>query len=153
MTKNRIILGIVVVIIAGGAFYAGNVYGKGQTPSRTGGTFVAGAGGFAGRTGTRTGAAGGFTTGQILSVGQGSVTIQEQSGSSSEIVLVSDTTQITKSVSGAMSDLTPGTSIIVTGSTNSDGSITAQSIQIRPAGMTGGFSGGTSRTGTQTQTQ
>ena len=134
MNKKQIILGALVIIIVGGAFYAGTAYGKGQTSAR--GQFAAGAG-FAGRIGARTGAAGGFTAGQILSVSNGSVTIQEQNGSSSEIVLVSNTTQISKSVAGAITDLTPGTSIVVTGSTNSDGSLTAQSIQIRPAGAVG----------------
>jgi hypothetical protein len=58
-----------------------------------------------------------------------------QNSSSSEIVLLSPTTQILKSVTGAASDLTVGSEVTITGTTNSDGSVSATSIQIRPAGM------------------
>lgn len=37
-----------------------------------------------------------------------------------------------KSASGSAADVAVGSSIVVTGSKNSDGSVTAQSIQIRP---------------------
>jgi hypothetical protein len=141
-----------VIIIAGGAFYAGTAYGKGQTPAAS----ARGAGaGFAGRTGGARGGAGGFTTGQILSVSGTSMTIQQQNGSSSEIVILSPSTQVLKTTTGSATDLTAGTNVVVTGTPNSDGSLTAQSVQIRPAGMNfpgaGGGRGGASGTPT-TQT-
>ena len=134
-----------VIIIAGGAFYGGMVYAKSQTPARgafaTGGTFTRGTGA-AGATGARGG--GGFTAGQIISNSGTSISIQQQNGSSSEIVLIGPSTQILKSAAGTANDLTQGTQVTVTGTSNSDGSLTATSIQIRPAGM--GLPGG--RTGT-----
>ena len=60
-------------------------------------------------------------------------TTSAQSGT--KIVLVDSSTQITKTVAGTAGDLSVGTSVTISGSANSDGSITAQNIQIRPAGM------------------
>jgi len=129
-----------LIIIAGGAFYGGIAYAKSSTPAR--GTFAAGGAGganFAGRGGFgRTGSgSGGFTTGQIVSASNGSISIQQQNGSSTEIVLVSPATQILKTTSGTAADLTTGTNVVITGTSNSDGSMSATSIQIRPAGMQG----------------
>jgi len=143
MKKNHMIgVVVAVIIVAGGAFYAGTAYGKGQAPMRLSGQggagqFAAGgAAGFAGRLGGRgAGAGGGFTAGTIVSASNGSISIKMQNGSSTEIVLLGPSTQILKSVAGSASDLSVGTNVVVTGTTNKDGSLTAQSIQIRPAGM------------------
>jgi Domain of unknown function (DUF5666) len=140
-------VGIIALIIGVGAGYfiphgaAAATTGRGSF-SGAGGTFTRGAGG----TFTTGGAGAGGTVGQIISAGNGSITIQSAMSSSTQIILVSDSTQILKTVSGSTSDLAPGTTVIITGTPNSDGSLTAQSIQIRPAGMN--FGG---RTGASTQ--
>jgi hypothetical protein len=127
-----------VVIVAGAAFYGGTLYAKSSSPAR--GQFAAGteAGQFArGGAGTRAigaGAGGGFTAGEIISKDASSVTIKMQDGSS-KIVVLAPSTQITKSAEGSIDDLATGTNITVTGSANSDGSVTAQMVQIRPAGF------------------
>ena len=137
--NNKIIAAVVVVVLLGASFYGGMVYGKSSTPAR--GAFAAGATGtFARGTGTAgarggLGAGGGFTAGQVISNSGTSISIQQQNGSSSELVLLSPSTQILKSAAGTASDLTPGAEVTVTGTSNSDGSLSATSIQIRPAGM------------------
>ncbi len=134
MSKNQLIGLVVSALVVGGAsFYGGIQYQKSQAPVR--GQFstgVGGAGGFAGRTGGR--GIGGFTAGKILSVGNGSLTLQSMTSSSTEIVLTGPSTQIEKTVAGSGSDLSVGSNVVVTGTPNSDGSLTAASIQIRPAG-------------------
>lgn len=143
MKKNHVIGVIVALVVVGGAsFYAGTSYAKSGTPARGqfNASFTTGAGGtFAGRAGmmgTATRAGGGFTAGKIISSSNGSISIEQQNGSSTELVLLSPSTQILKQTSGSASDLTDGTEVVVTGTSNSDGSLTASSIQIRPAGMT-----------------
>jgi hypothetical protein len=134
---KKILTGAVVAVIVVGvaSFYAGMSYAKGQTPSRT--QFAGAAGQFAGRAGAgRTG--GGVTTGQVLSNDGSSMTVQMQDGST-KIVLFGTSTQILKTAQGTQSDLAKGTNVVVTGSANSDGSITAQNIQVRPAGTPGGM--------------
>lgn len=133
--NKTVIFVIALVVVACAAFYGGTMYAKAQAPQRGSGQFAAAGGGaFAGRTGGTGRAGGGFTAGQVVSVQDGSLTIEEQNGSSTEIVLTSPSTQILKTVSGSLNDLTAGAQVVVTGTSNSDGSLTAQSIQIRPAG-------------------
>ncbi|MDE1945374.1 MAG: hypothetical protein KGI03_03840, partial [Patescibacteria group bacterium] len=56
---------------------------------------------------------------------------------STEIVLVATSTPIMKVVAGSTADLTVGADIAAHGSGNGDGSFTASSVQIRPAGGAG----------------
>lgn len=121
------------VVIAGGAFYGGMMYATSKSPAR--GQFASGQsnGQFGGPNGARgaRGGMGGFTAGEILSKDATSITIKMQDGST-KIVLVSSSTQVMKSISGTLDDLSQGTNVVVMGSANSDGSVTAESVQIRP---------------------
>lgn len=127
---SKIISGIVILlVVAGGSFYWGTNYGKGQTMTAASSLRA----NFASRTG-RTGVAGaGFTTGTIISKDSSSITLQLSGGTGgSKIIFYSNATQIGKMTTGTGADLTNGTTVSVTGTTNSDGSVTADSIQIRP---------------------
>lgn len=123
-----------LLVVAGGSFYAGKSMASTAPAGTRGAGFAAGGTGFGGRaSGARAG--GGFTGGTIVSTANGSISIQQQNGSSTEIVLIGANTQIVKQVTGTAADLTTGTTVTVTGTTNSDGSMTATSVQIRPAGI------------------
>ena len=129
--KNKIIAVVVLIVVAGGAFYLGVQNGKN---SATAAATVARAGFTRGAGSLARGGTGGFTGGQILSKDATSLTVGVQGGGS-KIVFFSNSTPITKTVSGSVSDLTIGTNISVIGTTNSDSSESATSIQIRPAGF------------------
>jgi len=133
MDKNKwiMIIAAVAIIVGGGAFYGGMVFAKSGSLARgLGGNFANGTGARRGAAGT----AGGFSNGSIISVDSNSVTLKLQNGGS-KIAFFSSSTEVGKFVAGAISDLTVGENILVTGKANPDGSMIAQSIQIRPAGQ------------------
>ncbi|HVU75348.1 MAG TPA: hypothetical protein VHD38_00715, partial [Candidatus Paceibacterota bacterium] len=53
--------------------------------------------------------------------------------SGTRIVLINDATEVTKMAQGSTADLTVGTGVTITGTANSDGSLTATMVQIRPS--------------------
>lgn len=126
---------ILVLVIGAGAFFGGMKYQQSKTPAPS--ARFAGAADLQGAARFRNGQLGaqpgtGFITGQIISLGAGSLTIQIPNNGGSKIVLYSSTTPIMKTTEGTASDLTSGANVQVTGKTNTDGSVTAQSIQLRP---------------------
>jgi len=131
---NKIISAIIIlIIIAGGSFYGGMLYAKSQATNSAEAN-RAGFAGLANRTG-RTGDGANFTTGSIIGKDSTSITLQLPGTGGSKIIFYSTTTPISKMTSGTSTDLANGTNVSVTGTTNADGTITAQSIQIRPAGQ------------------
>jgi len=128
---TKIIIG--AVLVAAVFFYAGLKYSQTQTPTASSTTRAA----FAGRTGAGTGrgGAGGFggaVMGTILSVDPQGITVSTQS-SGSKIIFVASSTTYMKTSAGTASDATVGDNVLVSGTTNPDGSITARSIDVRPA--------------------
>jgi hypothetical protein len=107
------------------------VYGKSQKGSASNSGRLQGFNGNGAQRGVRPGANGGLVSGQILSQDDKSVTLKLLDGGS-KIIFFSASTQITKSATGAVADLTVGENLMINGTTNTDGSITAQTIQIRP---------------------
>ncbi len=121
---------IVIVALAGGYFW-----GKASVPARGAGSFAGAASGTRGLVGARGGAGGGFVAGTITANDGTSLTVQLANGNS-ENVYYSSSTQVIKPSPASVGDLTSGTMVMIGGTTNPDGSVTAQSIQIRQA--TGG---------------
>lgn len=72
------------------------------------------------------------TSGDVLAKDDSSIIIKLSDGSS-KIILYSSTTIVNKMALGSVDDLSVGESVTVMGTTNTDGSLTAQNIQIRPA--------------------
>ena len=133
---------IVAVVIALASFYGGMRYGKHSGGVAAAGGFSANArgermgqgGGFGGGAGgaiRQGGMIGGITVGEIMVRDDKSITVALRDGGS-KIVFFSSSTKIVKSVAGSPDDLATGLQITATGAANSDGSITSDSIQIRP---------------------
>jgi hypothetical protein len=119
---------IVLLVVAGGSFYAGSLYGKSQSK-----VSAYGSGTFQTRINRGSSNGSNFISGSIIAKDSSSITLQLSGNSGSKIIFYSDTTQIGKMASGTADDLAAGTNVSVTGTTNSDGSVTAQTVQIRPA--------------------
>lgn len=130
MNKN-IIMVFLVIVVGGGAFFGGMKYQQSKQPA-----FLRQFGGNGQRIGLGTGGnanRGGFrpVNGEILSNDGTSITVKLSDGSS-KIVILSETTSINKADVASKTDLKVGEKVAVFGSDNSDGSVTAQNIQINP---------------------
>jgi hypothetical protein len=143
---------VVLLAVAGGCFYGGSLYGRSQaraalSTGRQGAfggqaNFGANAQGTpnARRTGGQGAQGGGFVMGQIDQVADGSLTLTDSNGKQTK-VLVTNTTLIQKQASVTLTDLKQGETVVVSGSAGTDGSITARSVQVSPAGSLPGFGG------------
>lgn len=131
MNKSIVISVLLIILAAGGSFFAGMKY---QESQRMGGTRQ-----FGGQLGLRGGGQAnslnraGFRPvgGEIIASDDKSITVKLMDGSS-KIVLLSDKTIINKSDTAVKSDLKTGEKVAVLGQENSDGSVTAQSVQLNP---------------------
>lgn len=140
MTKKHILIVAVIVIVAGGGgFFGGMKYAQSKTPTFKAGAFAPGQGRTgmfqqgAGGSGTarRASSGGQFINGQVLSKDDKSVTVKV-GNTGSKIIFYSASTSIGKTTSGSAEDILVGKEVSISGTSNSDGSITAQNIQIRP---------------------
>ncbi|OIO30507.1 hypothetical protein AUJ77_02950 [Candidatus Nomurabacteria bacterium CG1_02_43_90] len=139
MNIQKTTLGIAGVVIAGISFFAGVKYDQGKTPSLAIGNqgfSVQGAqirGGIPGSNGAQRGARvmNGGAVGSIVAKDATSITVALRGGGS-KIVFLSPKTAITKTTDGVAGELSIGKEVSVSGIPNSDGSIVAQSIQLRP---------------------
>lgn len=134
MNKQIIAIITVATIVGAGSFYGGMKYAqsKGLSSGRGAAAFTrmqqfgAGTGGMRGGN-----QGGGFVSGEIIVNDGKSITVKLRDGGS-KIIFFSNSAEISKFVAGTANDLVTGKTVSVTGKANSDGSITAQSIQIRP---------------------
>ena len=147
----QILVGLVaLILVAAGSFYGGMIFGEQQaTASPPGGSELpADAAGFSpnpasGETGRgQPGAGGRFAArpgmlfGQIESIDGSTLVIANVEGQQTRVE-VTDTTLIEKNTSVTIADLKVGETVMVSGSDNSDGSVTARSVQVAPVGRLG----------------
>lgn len=124
-----------------------------MTPEQMQQTFAGGngaRGGLPGAAGANANGTGRFqggnaVSGSIISADATSITVKTADGST-KIVLLSGSTPISKVAEGTMADLLAGQNVIVTGTTNDDGTVTATRIQV---GVNLGTPGSTSTTAGQ----
>lgn len=133
MNKTIIIAAVVVILAGVGGFVGGMYYQKSQTATRLAQFGATGQGGqFYRRFGQGGGANGAnVVRGEVVSTDSNSITVKLPDGSS-KIIVVGSSTAFMKSTSGALSDLKTGDTVMAFGTTNSDGSVTAQNVQINP---------------------
>ena len=118
---------IITAVIAGGlGYYTGTKLTNKQAVATT----FQGARTGAGTGRTFSGAGGGLTQGEVVSFDGSMLSVKDRTGGS-KVVIVTDATKVLKSVNGSSSDIKTGGNVVVTGTANSDGSVTADSIQLR----------------------
>ncbi len=146
MQKNIGIVAVVAIVAFGGGVFYGK-YSTGTTLadlknmsnqdrrtalSDAGINFGGGMNGGNGRR-SNVGASGDqFISGEVLSIDAKSITLKLQDGGS-KIIYTSADTKISKSVPGASNDIKQQMQIVISGSANESGDVTAKTIQIRPA--------------------
>lgn len=139
-------IGIAILVLACSiSFYGGVRYGSSKSLAASRGMQGGFANGFqqdgqgsrfADQNGQKSGRMGGGTMGEIIAKDDKSITVKLRDGGST-IVFLTSSTPVTKSVDGAIKDLAVGEQVVVGGTKNSDGSVTAETIQIRPAQVGG----------------
>lgn len=156
--RKKIIISILIIIIGGGCFYGGMKYSSAKVknsaslsaPTRNFQDFqnmnqeerqqrIQDMGGIR-RAGSGQQAVSGSISGEIISKDEKSITVklrdyrqgesQNESGGS-KIIFFSDSAKISKLAEGSAEDLQIGKNISVFGQANSDGSVIAESIQLR----------------------
>ena len=127
MHKNKTVIGTgaIALIIGIGIGYAGaGMLAHPAAPQFTRGNFNGGmmrAGGNGG----------GSLSGTIVKEDQNTMTLNTRDGSS-HVVFITPDTNVSKSVGGTIADVSVGSTVIISGTTNSDGSVSASLIQLRP---------------------
>ena len=163
MKPAQIVIGVVIALaLAGGGFAAGMTVGRGSgaeasASASPSGAAARGGAGITGRLGQGgaaggTGALGGQAmTGRILSVNDGSITIEVRQGGAqgasptvtSQIVLVGSSTRIVKTVESdiKLSDLKPNDQVTIVGTTDASGNVAATAIVAGGNALQGLFGG------------
>ena len=139
MNIQKTTLGIAGVIIAGVSFFGGVKYDQSKSVAlTTGNQNFSAQGGQMRALGTGANGAprgvrvmNGGATGSIVAKDATSITVALRDGGS-KIIFLSANTIVSKTDAGTTSDLMVGKEVSVNGTPNADGSITAQSIQLRP---------------------
>jgi hypothetical protein len=141
MNKKLYIITVAIVVVGAISFYGGMKYGQSTASKNNSGmpNFQNLSSDqrqqmFGGVNGTRrntTNSGSQFINGEIISKDDKSITVKLRDGGS-KIIFFSNTTNIGKTTDGVAADLEVNKEVSVSGTANSDGSVTAQNIQIRP---------------------
>ena len=166
MVANKAVTYVLVGVVAAGAGFGGGYlfrnYQLGQTRTQFARQFGAGAGSAGGRfltNGTGTPRASGGqvlrmggrpVSGDVIAADANSITVKMPDGSS-RIVLLSPSTQITTATDVTRDKLATGVRVTVFGTDNSDGSVSATSVQLASPSTSSGPSAAASISPAPTQ--
>lgn len=134
MKNNLVVTILIVVLVGAGAFFAGMKYQEGKVGGMNNTRQLQGMGNGsrgAGQNGQGRLGAGRPVNGEILEADDKSITVKLADGSS-KIILLGDKTVVNKTSEASKTDLKTGIKVAAFGTENSDGSITANNIQINP---------------------
>lgn len=130
MKKNNLLPIIIVALLTTvGGFFAGVKYQQSKQPSRANFRMMGEAGENLPR--NNLGSDNQMIRGEIINQDSESVTVK-LTDDSSKIILISDETKINKASEGSTDDLKTGEQIMIFGKQNSDGSVSADQIQLNP---------------------
>jgi len=125
--KLSIVIAIIVLIaVAGGSYYLGTLSGtdkKMEFPRQNGAP--------TNMNGTNKLGQNNANSGEIISRDEQSITIKLTNGGS-KIIFLSDSTKVSQIADRTIDDLQIGDNVIIQGTTNSDGTVTASTIQEKP---------------------
>ena len=158
VSKSNLIISAILIaaVFFGAGYFTSNTFGGPRAPNgmqfATSGGNGQRQGAQAMRSGVARNAVGGFVNGELVKKDSTSFSIKQRDGNM-KLVLITSSTKAMKMSEGALSDFATGQQVMVTGSTNSDGSITAQTVQIRPEGTFGGPGAGGPPPADQPQTK
>lgn len=142
MKNNVIVISLIAALVGGGiGAFGGIKYQQSKSNVANTGNFAGRPNGLGNRRGGQNGQGrfengGRMVTGEILSLDDKSLTVKLQDGSS-KLVLIPTSVTISKTDTASKADLKTGNRIGVFGTDNSDGSVTAQNIQLNPMFRTG----------------
>jgi hypothetical protein len=131
MKNNQLVIIVVALIFGIGGFFGGKAfsdYQRAQQRGNFGRQFATGASGTAGRNRLN----GRPVSGSVMSIDEKSLTVKMVDGST-RIVILPDSATFSETINASKSAIKVGGNIAAFGTDNTDGSITAQNIQLNPA--------------------
>lgn len=132
--KNLSVMLVIFIITIVLSFYGGMKYAQSKKTNFANRPVMQGNGNFANNKNRMAERAnGGMFSGEIISKDASSITLKLRDGGS-KIIFFSDSTEFMKMSTSTINDFNINDNIIASGTSNSDGSITATSIQLRPIG-------------------
>ncbi len=131
MIKKNVIFAVVGVILFISGFYSGTKFVDSKQPNFVDKNIMSGQFNTQNNAlGSKTNALGGGVNGEILLKDENTITLKLRDGNS-KIIFYSEKTTISKMASSTSEGLMVGDQATISGSSNSDGSINADSIQVR----------------------
>lgn len=137
-----LITAVVSVVVAVAAFFGGMKYQQSRVSAfGFGSQRGVSANGMRGAQGMMANRQGFQPVAGEITANDGKTLTVKMSDGSSKLVILSETTTVSKTSDGSKEDLTVGAKVAIFGTANTDGSVTAQNVQLNPAARMFGGTG------------